>query len=143
MTNKQKNNTPTKQQAQKKKKQSQNNHQQLIATAAQFSGPLPPPTILQQYDETVPGAAERIIAMAEGESEHQKYMEKTAMHLKSRENRLGQYFAMATVILAFSTSIACAYMGATTAAAIIGGATVVGLVAVFITGREKSDKENP
>lgn len=79
--------------------------------------------------------------MAEGESEHQKYREKTAMHLKSKEKRRSQYFAMATVILAFSTSTACAYMGATIAAAIIGGSTVVGLVAVFITGRERGEKE--
>jgi uncharacterized membrane protein len=29
------------------------------------SGPLPPPAIIAQYDEIVPGAAERIIQMAE------------------------------------------------------------------------------
>jgi uncharacterized membrane protein len=33
--------------------------------AASFQGPLPPPSILRGYDEITPGAAERIIAMAE------------------------------------------------------------------------------
>jgi hypothetical protein len=32
---------------------------------ASFQGPLPPPAILRGYDDFIPGAAERIIAMAE------------------------------------------------------------------------------
>lgn len=96
---------------------------------------MPPPEILRQYDEILPGSAERIMAMAEDESSHQKKMEKSAMDLKSRETRRGQYLAMATVIVAFSAATVCAYFGAQTAAVVIGGTTVVGLVAAFITGR--------
>jgi uncharacterized membrane protein len=61
---------------------------------------------LRQYNEILPGAADRILAMAESESEHQKSMDKTAMEFKSRENRRGQYLAMATVIVAFSAATA-------------------------------------
>ena len=32
-----------------------------------FSGPLPPPSLLQHYEETLPGLAARIVAMAEKE----------------------------------------------------------------------------
>jgi len=38
-------------------------------------GPLPPPAILKHYDAIVPGAAERIIAMAEGEVTHRRSIE--------------------------------------------------------------------
>lgn len=100
---------------------------------------MPPPETLSQYEEILPGAAERIMSMAEGESDHQKKMEYSAMDLKSRENKRGQYLAMATVVVAFSAATTCAYFGAEAAAAIIGGATVVGLVTVFITGRPRDD----
>jgi len=34
-----------------------------------FSGPLPTPAILEQYDHLLPGAAERILSMAENDQE--------------------------------------------------------------------------
>jgi uncharacterized membrane protein len=38
-------------------------------------GPLPSPDVLNRYDTLVPGAAERIIAMAEAEMRHRQSME--------------------------------------------------------------------
>jgi uncharacterized membrane protein len=38
--------------------------------SARFSGPLPPPAILAQYNNAVPNAAERILKMAEKEQSH-------------------------------------------------------------------------
>ncbi len=35
-----------------------------------FSGPLPPPDVLREYNEIVPGSAERILQMAEREQSH-------------------------------------------------------------------------
>ncbi|MCF8111204.1 MAG: DUF2335 domain-containing protein [Desulfobacteraceae bacterium] len=141
MSKKQRSNPPSKNKNQPQADQQQQNQQQQLIKAEQFSGPVPHPEILRQYDEILPGAAERILSMAESESEHQKDMDKTAIHLKSQENKRGQIFALITVILAFSTATACAYLGATTPAGIIGGTTVVGLVAVFITGRSKNSQE--
>lgn len=42
---------------------------------ASYVGPLPPPGMLIQYNEAVPGAAERILAMAERQSAHRESME--------------------------------------------------------------------
>ena len=39
----------------------------VIERHASFSGPLPPPSILEDYDRVCPGAADRIIKMAEKE----------------------------------------------------------------------------
>ncbi len=41
------------------------------------SGPLPPPEDLAHYDAICPGAADRIITMAESNMEHRQSMEKT------------------------------------------------------------------
>jgi uncharacterized membrane protein len=43
-------------------------HRHIVSeqtTLVRHQGPLPPPAILKQYDDVVPGAAERIITMAE------------------------------------------------------------------------------
>jgi uncharacterized membrane protein len=50
-------------------------------TQQQFSGPVPHPQILQGYDQIIPGAAERILRMAEEDAEHQRKIEKTAITL--------------------------------------------------------------
>ena len=49
----------------------------LIAklNAQHFSGPLPPPLVLVQYNEAVPDAADRIIKMAESQSSHRQNLE--------------------------------------------------------------------
>jgi uncharacterized membrane protein len=44
-----------------------------------FSGPLPPPTLLDQYNKIVPGSAKTIIEMAEGQSKHRQELEKWAL----------------------------------------------------------------
>lgn len=35
-----------------------------------FSGPIPPPTLLEDYERALPGSADRIISMAEREQNH-------------------------------------------------------------------------
>jgi uncharacterized membrane protein len=47
--------------------------------AAQFSGPLPPPEILQAYDEVVEGGANRIIDQWERETKHRHSLERKAL----------------------------------------------------------------
>ena len=41
-----------------------------------FRGPLPPPTLLRQYDDIAPNAAERILRMAERQAEHRIAIER-------------------------------------------------------------------
>ena len=40
---------------------------EIVATAIYWQGSLPPPSMLQQYDDALPGAAERIMRIAEAE----------------------------------------------------------------------------
>ena len=47
-----------------------------IIRQSSFSGPLPPPQILEKYESIVPGSADRIIGMAEKQSEHRRSIEK-------------------------------------------------------------------
>ncbi len=48
----------------------------LMTEFTALSGPLPPPEMLAQYEEILPGAAERILSMAERQAEHRQKMER-------------------------------------------------------------------
>ncbi len=50
-----------------------------IAEAASFSGPLPPPSMLESYEKTIAGSADRILRMAEKEQDHRIDWENTAL----------------------------------------------------------------
>ena len=66
-----------------------------ITQVQQWAGPLPAPESLIKYNEAVPNAAERIVAMAENEMKHRHSMERE--ELKKRSN-----LAMISTILGFT-----------------------------------------
>lgn len=110
--------------------------QQTVSVSAQVvAGPLPSPEILVQYNHAVPGAAERIIAMAENDFAHLQSMEKMRLSAFYLERRLGQIFAFLIAIFALSASAFLAFNGREQTAGIIGGATLVSLVSIFVVGR--------
>lgn len=81
-----------------------NNHQQISvkACATYSSGPLPAPRILDEYDHIVPGAADRIITMAEKQAEHRQKLEAEVVSAEVRNSRLGLHYGL---IIGLSTVI--------------------------------------
>lgn len=109
--------------------------------AAGMRGPLPPPSILQGYDRVVPGAAERIIAMAERQSSHRQAVEGKLVEaqiadgkIERSERKLGQILGFTIGVIAIFSGAVIAVLGAEIAGGVIGGGTVAGLVSVFIYG---------
>jgi uncharacterized membrane protein len=67
-----------------------------VATQSQVHhGPVPHPDVLRGYNELVPGAAERLIKLAEDEAAHRRHLEKQAMdsNIGAQQNqlRVGEY----------------------------------------------------
>lgn len=89
---KRKSNHPARQPQQKQ----QNNQEsrKLAHIKAEFSGPVPHPSILQGYDNIIPGAAERILKMAEQDAAHQREIEKLALTSAVSEVKRGQVFGL-------------------------------------------------
>lgn len=58
-----------------------------------FSGPLPHPEHLKQYDLIVPGAADRILKQAEQQTTHRIKTESRAVSAEIAQNMLAQVFA--------------------------------------------------
>jgi hypothetical protein len=50
-------------------------HLTVNRTEYGFSGPIPAPELLAKYNSALPGAADRIISMAEGEASHCRTIE--------------------------------------------------------------------
>lgn len=111
----------------------------IIAKQQFFEGPIPPPAILEGYEKICPGAADRILKMAESVTEHVNSVERDVIDAKKKEVERGQLFGFSIGALALVSSVICAYLGEGTTASIIGGTTVVGLVSVFVIGKIKKN----
>lgn len=113
-----------------------------------FSGPLPAPHILREYDETLPGLAERVVQIALAEAEHRRALEVKIVDSEIAEqgrtherNTRAQHYALITTIAGFATAGACAALHAFTAAGVIGGGTIAAVASVFLTGRLLSGRQ--
>lgn len=117
------------------------NRQQVSVSEYRHSGPIPDPMTLEGYNNIVPGAADRIIKMAEEQSSHRRALELVAIKSRSRDSLLGIIFGF---LLALATIFAGTYVileGFIWGGTILGSAGLVGLVSVFIYGTSSSRKE--
>jgi uncharacterized membrane protein len=136
----------------KRDKQFQPTHQQLIqrqqqammmkvAQAYSFSGPLPPPEVLEKYNQVVPGLAERIITMAEQQSKHRQGLERTVVDSNAFVQKVGPFLGFIVAMTAVGGGIELILKGKDGygLAAIIGA--LASLAGVFIYGKSKQRKE--
>ena len=78
---------------------------QSITQAEFHQGPLPPAATFAQYDEVVPGAAERLLAMAEKDAEHVREVEMIAVRASRIEGVIARLAAAAVPIVAICGSV--------------------------------------
>ena len=106
------------------------------------AGPIPPPDTMEQYEKTLPGSADRIIKMAENQSEHRQSLEKQRLSFSNREVHLGQIFGFLIGAIAIVTGGYIASSGAQISGGVMGTSVVIGLVSVFVIGsKRKPPKE--
>src|SRR3990167_2352961 len=121
----------------------QNNSKNMRVTevSQSFSGPLPPPEILRKFDEVVPGAAERIIKMAEDQSIHRKELEKKVIDSDIARSKWGQILGFVIAITGLAVSAIIVVYGNAIAGGIIGVGTLASLVGVFMYGSKTRSEE--
>ncbi len=105
-------------------------------------GPLPPPEVLSAYGEVDPSFPERILKMAEAQAEHRKQQEREDLcadidDLKAQRGteRIGQVFALVVCLAFLGGGVWVTLRGHDWVGGVIVGATLLGIVTVFITGR--------
>jgi uncharacterized membrane protein len=68
---------------------------QLIQTSqTQFIGPIPPPEVLAKYNEALPNAAERIMAMAESQLGHRQDLETKVIDSNCKAQQRGPIYGL-------------------------------------------------
>lgn len=131
---------------QKKKPDANNSHTDTRVSAVGWSGPLPPPAALEQFNSIIDNGAERIFKMAEAEqaarlareAEAAQY-EITKLDAIRRDSRRGQWLGFTIALAAVIAASATAYFGAHPAVSIaLVGVPILGIVKAIINSR--SDK---
>jgi uncharacterized membrane protein len=109
---------------------------------ASWSGPLPPPEILGQYERLLPGAAERILSMAETAATGQIDNQKKIAAAEIDASKRGLTFAMRLTMIMVGISAVFFMLGITrvgnvtasiTAGSVFLSVPVIMLVRAFIT----------
>lgn len=121
--------------------QGQPHRNSIIEVNQEFSGPIPPPHLLDQYNQIVPGAAERILSMAERQSAHRLELEKQVIASDIKKSERGQVFGLVVATVGLVLAFTLGMTGHQVAAGIIGGADIVSLAAIFVYGRRQKQIE--
>lgn len=117
-------------------------------SSALHAGPLPHPDQFRQYEETLPGAADRILTMAEEESKHRQLMERSILELEQAgielqreviqeevaQSRLGLLIGAVVSVILVVVAVIVAVIGHPWPAVVIGTADIVALASVFVYG---------
>jgi uncharacterized membrane protein len=121
------------------------NHQtgtfQITAAGMQFSGPLPHPDILVKYNEAHPGAADRIIAMAEKQAIHRQELERKVITTNCHNAKLGPIYGFLICMTAIGGGIYLIQLGKGAAGLTSIITALASLAVVFVYGRTKQKQE--
>lgn len=113
-------------------------------TQQQFSGPIPPPSILADYDALIPGAADRILTIFEAQTNHRHDIELRTTRANVGiaranicERRIGQMLAFIMGLALTAATVYLAMNNHDWVAGILGGTTMLGAITAFMAQRKK------
>ena len=96
-----------------------------IQTVA-YQGPIPPPEMLADYDNMVPGLADRIVRKWEEQQEHRQKLERTAVERDEERMDRSQKYALAVALAGLGMAAALGLAGA--------NPWIAGVIAVVAVG---------
>ena len=105
------------------------------------SGPIPPHEELAGYEAVLPGSANRILSMAEGQSKHRQNLEDRVIRHDIIKSYFGLVFGFLICLAGFYTAYRIVEAGYPVTGALFGAAPLGGLVAVFIKATDLRQKE--
>lgn len=105
-----------------------------LLASEQFSGPIAHPRHFREYEEILPGSAERILVMAEKAQSHNHTMDQKVVRASIRENHWGMALGFATLVLLICLAMYAGMQGHLGLAALLLGSGVLGGAATLIRG---------
>lgn len=106
-----------------------------------YSGAVPPPEMLREFDKIIPNGADRFMKMAEEQSEHRRKIEQKIVESNVKNENLGLVFAFSISIIGLISAAVLAYKGNNVGAGVFAIPALGGLVNSFLNlSRGKMDK---
>ena len=129
----------------------QKHQSQIVSRTELWQGPVPPPAVLNDYNAILPGAMERILAMAEREAAFRQTSEAAKITNETlqlnavkddakayrSEVRRGQYLATIIMISGIAATVFCAYIKQPWIAAVLGSGTLGNVVISMLNAKGK------
>jgi uncharacterized membrane protein len=114
---------------------------------ASYKGPLPLPVHLEHYEKIIPGAAERILKMAEKQATQRQGLEKWVVRTNSIASILGVCFAFIIVIVCLFFAKEVLSQGQTAEGVFLIFSSIGTIAGLFVyskeaTIRERASREN-
>lgn len=114
----------------------------VIAETRSHQGPLPTPEMLREYEEVLPGLAERIVRLPEKEQEHRHDFSDIWLRREARLRDRGQIFGMIALVIILAFCAYLAWIGEPKMGAGVAIALVAAVVGIFVTGKVIDSKTN-
>ena len=105
--------------------------------AHSWEAPIPPPSILAEFNNVVPNGAERIVRAWELESEHRRHIERKEQRWFYIDALAGKSAALVFVLAALSAAVIAAVYGAEWVGALLGGGTITAVALAFLKSRKR------
>jgi uncharacterized membrane protein len=112
-----------------------------VEYAEYFAGPLPSPGTLYDYDQALPGTAERIIQMAEREARHRHVLEQRMLEIQGRNSTFGIAAGLTVGMAGILGGVFAVVHGADIAGGGVALTALAALAGVFITQRRGLARE--
>jgi uncharacterized membrane protein len=114
---------------------------QLAVSHTTTDAPLLPVEQIERLQKILPHRVEWVFEQTQIESEHRRQEVRRVNTLIFVERISGLLFALLVAVLGLGIAAYLAVQGKEFTASVIGGATLVGLVAAFIGGKQKSNEK--
>jgi uncharacterized membrane protein len=109
----------------------------VVHTSTAWSGPLPPPSVLADFDTVVENGAERIMAAWESETAHRRELEMRELKFLAFDSTLGKIFALIFVLSALAAAAFAASIGAEWLGVVLGGGVIGSVVWAFVNAPKR------
>ena len=106
-----------------------------------YSGPIPHPRLLKEFDDSILNGADRIMKMAEQQSKHRMDLETRVVKANNRDSFLGVIFAGVVAIIIVIGSMLLIYSDKNIQGLGILLASAVAYIGVFLKSKSRDDKD--
>jgi uncharacterized membrane protein len=104
-------------------------------------GPLPTPETFADYDRVLPGAAERILKMAENQQVHRHGIESAVVNGNVSQERLGPIYGLVVATLSIIAGFVLAFTNHEVSGLSAILVPLLSLVGVFVYGKREQNKD--